>query len=69
MMVMHRLDSAATAQIVCFPIPEVAQRRMASHPPPPPLRPDSLPLLLACSCEWLGKYGGPVTLPCGESHF
>lgn len=18
-----------------------------------------------CSCEWLGKYGGPVTLPCG----
>lgn len=20
-----------------------------------------------CSCEWLGKYGGPVTLPCGEA--
>ena len=30
------------------------------------MRGNALPLCSIC-CEMLGKYGGPITLPCGES--
>jgi hypothetical protein len=53
---MHRLDSAATVQKVCFTIPEVAERCTASYSHPHPrayMHP--LPLLPCLQLRVAGK--------------